>query len=105
MSGENKETKKEVSIDEMRKIAKLSRIKLEGEKLELMVKDFNQILEFVRQIENVDTENIKPMEHVLDHKNVRREDKEKESFHHDVIKNMAPSYEAGFFIVPKVIDA
>jgi len=101
----SKSNNPKVTVDEMLKIAKLSRIKLEGEKLNSMVKDFNQILEFVKQIEDVDTQNIKPMEHVLEHKNVRREDKEKESFHHDVIKKMAPSYEAGFFVVPKVIDA
>ncbi|MDH5716096.1 MAG: Asp-tRNA(Asn)/Glu-tRNA(Gln) amidotransferase subunit GatC [Spirochaetia bacterium] len=95
---------KEVSLNEVQKIAKLSKLRLEGQELENMAKDFNQIIQFIKQIETVDTSNVKPMEHVLEHTNVRRDDIAQQSLPPETVKNMAPSYEAGFFIVPKVIE-
>lgn len=94
-----------VSEKEVQKIAHLSKLNLEGDELQKLTGDFNQILEFVAQVDEVDTSGVKPMAHVLDHANVRREDIAAESLAIDDIRKMAPKFEAGYFVVPKVIDA
>ncbi len=94
-----------VSAAEVQKIAHLSRLSLEGEELEGLTRDFNQILDFVDQIGEANTDNIEPLHHVLDLQDVARGDEPGKSFTGDEVKSIAPDFSAGYFVVPKVIDA
>ena len=100
---ENSEHSK-VSPDEVKKIASLSRLNLEGKELISLTEDFNQILEFVQQISEVDTENVEPLNHVLDLENVTRKDEAGESFKREEVESIAPEFNAGYFVVPRVLD-
>ena len=64
----------------------------------------NDILEYMDQLNELDTDDIEPLSHVLDLTNVTRADKEKPSLdREDVLKN-APETDGEYFIVPKVIN-
>lgn len=93
-----------ISSDEVRKIASLSKLRLEGSELEKMAQDFNGILDFVAQITQADTSGAHVLDHPLGHTNAWRADQSEVSIGQDAIRAFAPKFEAGFFVVPRVIE-
>lgn len=93
-----------LSVAEVQKIASLSKLRLEGSELEKMAHDFNGILDFVAQIKEADTSGAHVLDHPLGHTNAWREDKSETSIDQDAIRAFAPKFEAGFFVVPRVIE-
>jgi len=96
---------KEVTSDEVKKIAALSKMNIEGSELEQLTQDFNQILDFVKQINEVNTKDIEPLKHVLNLENVTRPDEPVKSFDRSEVEKLTPNFSAGYFVVPQVIDA
>lgn len=91
-------------IKDVKKIADLANIKIEESEIESIQDKFNQVLEYVSQIEQFDLSGVEPMTHVNEAYNIWREDKVKESLPvQDVLKN-APKKNEQFFKVPKVIE-
>ena len=93
-----------VTPNEVARIAHLSKLNLEGGELEKLTADFNQILGYVQQISEVNTDNVSPINHVLDLQNVMRKDTPHDSLSTEDVKNLAPEFNAGYFVVPRVID-
>jgi aspartyl-tRNA(Asn)/glutamyl-tRNA(Gln) amidotransferase subunit C len=93
-----------ISIEEVKKIASLSKLRLEGSELEKMAHDFNSILDFVAQIKEADTSGAHALDHPLGLTNSWREDISEPSIDQDAIRAFAPKFEAGFFVVPRVIE-
>jgi aspartyl-tRNA(Asn)/glutamyl-tRNA(Gln) amidotransferase subunit C len=93
-----------LSVVEVQKIASLSKLRLEGSELDKMANDFNGILDFVAQIKEADTQGAPALDHPLGHTNADREDKPMSSIDQDAIRKFAPKFEAGFFVVPRVIE-
>jgi aspartyl-tRNA(Asn)/glutamyl-tRNA(Gln) amidotransferase subunit C len=86
------------------KVANLARIKIEDKDLEPMAAELNNILHWVEQLGEVDTENVEPMTSVADMRLRWRADEVTDGgYARDVVAN-APSREDGFFAVPKVIE-
>lgn len=101
----------EISVAEVQKIASLSKLKLEGEELTKMAKDFNGILNFVAQINEAKIEDAPAVQgvhttfdHPLGLTNSDRVDKPEASIGQDAIRQFAPKFDAGFFVVPQVIE-
>ena len=94
-----------VTTDEVARIAHLSKLDLEGSELQKLTEDFNQILGYVQQISEVNTDNVDTMSHVIGLKNVMRSDSPRDSLNIEDVKNLAPEFNAGYFVVPRVIDA
>ncbi len=85
-------------------IAKLSRLALTDEEVKLYSSQLNGILQYVEKLKELDTEGIDPTSHVLDLRNVMREDKAVPSLPvEDVLKN-APDRKDGFYRVPRIIE-
>ena len=93
-----------LSVAEVQKIAHLSKLSLEGSELEKLAHDFNGILDFVAQIKEADTAGAPAIDHPLGHINAQRDDKPQPSISQDDIRAFAPKFEAGFFVVPRVIE-
>lgn len=93
-----------ISAAEVQKIAGLSKLRLEGDELERMARDFNGILGFVAQINAAKTDHAPAIDHPLGHINADRADKCEPSINQDAIRAFAPKFEAGFFVVPRVIE-
>lgn len=94
----------EISVAEVQKIAGLSKLKLEGDELTRMAKDFNGILNFVAQINEAKIDGAPAIDHPLGLTNSERADKPEASIGQDAIRKFAPKFEAGFFVVPRVIE-
>jgi len=86
------------------KIARLSRIKIEEDKLEPLAAELNNILGWVEQLEEVNTDDIQPMSSVVDAKLRWRTDEVSDGDKLESVLKNAPNGEYGFFAVPKVIE-
>ena len=65
---------KNITIDEVKHIAKLSKLKIPDDKLDYYASEMDKILEYFKIISKVDTSNVEPLTHITDKRNVVRED-------------------------------
>ncbi|MEM6386146.1 MAG: Asp-tRNA(Asn)/Glu-tRNA(Gln) amidotransferase subunit GatC [Pseudomonadota bacterium] len=95
-----------MSIDRetARKVAKLARIKVDEEALDALAGEFNAILGFVEQLNEVDVDGVEPMTSVTPMRLKRREDVVTDGDQQDKVLSNAPDAREGFFAVPKVVE-
>lgn len=85
-------------------IANLSRIELNEHEKEMFVHQLSDILSYIEKLNNLNTENVKPLAYAMNVSNVFRGDKLEHSIPlEDVLLN-APAVKDVFFKVPKVIE-
>jgi|WetSurMetagenome_2_1015567.scaffolds.fasta_scaffold55926_2 aspartyl-tRNA(Asn)/glutamyl-tRNA(Gln) amidotransferase subunit C len=92
---------------EVLKIADLAKLHYKDEELDAFVLQFQNILEYVEQLKEVDVENVPPTSHVSlasdFEKHIFREDEIRTSLPEDASLSNAPDPGAGHFRVPKVL--
>ena len=93
-----------VSTDQVRHIAKLARIAMTDAEIERLAPELNNILGWVEQLAEVNTDGVEPLTAVIDQKLRLREDAVTEGNIRDEILANAPEAQHGFFAVPKVIE-
>ena len=74
------------------------------EEIERLVPEINNILGWVEQLGEVDTDGVEPLTAVIDQKLRLRDDKVTDGDCRDEVLANAPDAEHGFFAVPKVIE-
>ncbi len=92
-----------VTIQDVENIAKLAKLSFSGEEKEKFVEQFNQILQYMEKLNELDTDNVEPTYNVLELSNVMRKDKVKTWLTQEEALANAPKSNHGFFSVPKVI--
>ena len=93
-----------VTNEQVRHIARLARIAMTDEELEHLVPELNNILGWVEQLGEVNTDGVEPLTAVIDQKLRLRDDIVNDGNIRDEILANAPEAEHGFFAVPKVIE-
>lgn len=95
-----------MSIDTatVRHIAKLARIAMSEEELERLAPELNNILGWIEQLGEVDTEGVEPLSSVIEQKLRLRDDVVDDGDCRDAVLANAPEAQHGFFAVPKVIE-
>jgi aspartyl-tRNA(Asn)/glutamyl-tRNA(Gln) amidotransferase subunit C len=93
-----------LTIEEVKKIAFLARLRLTEEEEERYAGQLSAILEYAERLQKVDTSRIPPTATVLPFKAPLREDKVRPSTPRDRILSNAPATEEGMFQVPPVLD-
>jgi aspartyl-tRNA(Asn)/glutamyl-tRNA(Gln) amidotransferase subunit C len=93
-----------VTSDNVRHIAKLARIGMSDAEIEALVPELNNILGWVEQLGEVNTDAIEPLTAVIDQKLRLRDDVVTEGDIRDDVLANAPEAQHGFFAVPKVIE-
>jgi len=86
------------------RVAKLARIKVEDDALPALASEFNTILGFIEQLNEVDVEGVEPMVSVEPMRLKRREDVVTDGNQPAKILKNAPDAREGFFAVPKVVE-
>ena len=86
------------------KVAKLARIKVEDDALPALAEEFNTILGFIEQLNEVDIEGVDPMTSVTPQRLKRRVDKITDGDKQSLVLSNAPDAREGFFAVPKVVE-
>ena len=93
-----------VTVKDVEYIANLARLEFKEEEKEKFTEQFNRILNYMDKLNELDTSNVEPLYHVIDIKNVFREDKSRPGYPREEILKNAPSKNEYFFKVPKVIQ-
>ncbi len=92
-----------LSKEEVEHIALLARLSIaEGDK-QAFGEQLSQIVTFIDQLREVDTEGVPPTATISSQANVMREDVVEESLSVEKALSNAPQQEDGFFVVPKII--
>lgn len=93
-----------VNAEQVRHVARLARIAMSDAEVERLVPEFNNILGWVEQLAEVDTDGVEPLTAVIANDLRLRDDVVDDgNVRDDLLKN-APEAQHGFFAVPKVIE-
>jgi aspartyl-tRNA(Asn)/glutamyl-tRNA(Gln) amidotransferase subunit C len=95
-----------MQVDEatVRKITRLARIKVTDEEAKALKRELSGILDWVKQLDEVDTQGIEPMTRVVAMLLKKRADVVSDGGIADDILANAPVREDHFFVVPKVVE-
>ncbi|WP_299928057.1 Asp-tRNA(Asn)/Glu-tRNA(Gln) amidotransferase subunit GatC [uncultured Pelagimonas sp.] len=93
-----------IDIETAAKVAKLARIKVEDEALPALAQEFNDILGFIEQLNEVDVDSVEPMVSVTPMRLKRRVDGVTDGDQQEKVLKNAPDAREGFFAVPKVVE-
>ena len=92
-----------IKAEDIEYVAKLAKLKLSDEEKDKLVSQMADIVEFANNISKLDTDGVKPTNHILDVSNAFREDEVKPSYNREDILKNAPVKEAGCIVVPSII--
>lgn len=90
--------------DDVKGIARLARLSIAERDIPVYAKTLSSILDFVAQLDKVDTTKVAPMAHPLDMTQRLREDQVGQQVERDRYQENAPETEAGLYLVPKVME-
>lgn len=93
-----------LSKDDVRKIAFLARIRVPDERLDPLADELNNIVGWVEQLGEVNTDGVAPMTSVVDVPTPMREDTVTDGAITDKVLANAPDGEGAFYGVPKVVE-
>ena len=96
----------QISSDDVRKVAHLSRLELPEEKIDTYTIQLEKILSYVAQLEKIDTTNIPPTTRAVEVINVTREDNVSSSSSsvREKLLDLGPKREGDFYKVPKILS-
>jgi aspartyl-tRNA(Asn)/glutamyl-tRNA(Gln) amidotransferase subunit C len=92
-----------ITADDVRKVANLARLDLPEEKIATYTGQLERILDYVAQLESVDTEGVPPTTRAVEVVNVTRDDVVSATDVREQLLNEAPQRERDFFRVPKIL--
>ena len=92
-----------ISKEEVSKVAQLAKLKLNEEQIVNHVTQIEKILEYINQLEKIDTTNVPCTTRAIEVINNFRSDANVTYKYRDEILNLAPSREDDFFKVPRII--
>jgi len=95
---------KKIDAEQVRKVAKLSRLDLTETEVAEFAGQLSAILDYMEKMNELDTTNVEPLAHCLAVKNVFREDAARESLGTEKTLANAPQRDGEFFKVPKILD-
>ncbi|MDQ0230241.1 Asp-tRNA(Asn)/Glu-tRNA(Gln) amidotransferase subunit GatC [Metabacillus malikii] len=93
-----------ITKEEVKHVANLARLAITDEEVEVMTNQLDAIISFAELLNEVDTENVKPTSHVLDIKNVMREDIPKKGLANEEVVKNAPDHIDGYIRVPSILE-
>ena len=93
-----------MDTDTVNHIAGLARIGIDPEEVDGYARELSKILEFVEQMNSVDTGDVAPLTHPQDRLLRMREDRVTEADQREEFQRVAPDVEAGLYLVPRVIE-
>jgi aspartyl-tRNA(Asn)/glutamyl-tRNA(Gln) amidotransferase subunit C len=88
----------------VQRVALLARLNLAEHEVDDYVRKLGQILDYVEQLNEVDTEDVEPMVHAVELANVFRDDKVVPSLPRSLALANAPKSDGRCFLVPQILD-
>ena len=93
-----------IDKDTVIKISKLSRIHVKEEEIKSLSNDLSHIINWIKQLDELDTNDVEPLSGVnIDTLPLRKDEVTEDKNTENILQN-APEANSGFFVVPKVIE-
>ena len=93
-----------VTKDDVRKVARLSRIAVPDEKLDALANELNSIMGWIEQLNEVDVDGVEPLTSVVETSLPMRPDDVTDGNRRDEVLANAPKSDEGFFVVPRSVE-
>jgi aspartyl-tRNA(Asn)/glutamyl-tRNA(Gln) amidotransferase subunit C len=93
-----------LTTDDVRWVAHLARLEMSAAELDMIARQLSSILDYVNQLQQVNTEAVEPLAHPLPMHNVFRDDIPAPSLTVDAALANAPDRRGDFYAVPAVLD-
>ncbi len=93
-----------ITKDEVKKVAHLARLELNENEINSHAEQLEKILEYIKQLEKIDTNDVACTTRAIEVINVLRKDENNNSDCTEEILELGPSREDQYFKVPKIIN-
>ena len=93
-----------ITKEEVKKVANLARLELDEDEINNHADQLEKILEYIKQLEKIDTDDVLCTTRAIEVKNVFRKDENKTSDCTEELLELGPSREDKYFKVPKIIN-
>ncbi|QED46475.1 Asp-tRNA(Asn)/Glu-tRNA(Gln) amidotransferase subunit GatC [Cytobacillus dafuensis] len=93
-----------ISTDQVKHVANLARLAITEEEAEMFKKQLDAMISFAEELNEINTDHVEPTSHVLDMKNVMREDKPQEGLPQSEVLKNAPEHQDGQVKVPSIME-
>ena len=93
-----------LSQEQIKHVAKLSKLSYTDDELDNFVPEFGRIIDMVEQLQEVDTTGVPVTTHVTDARNIMREDVAVPGTDRDLMMRNVPQQQDGLIKVPAIID-
>ena len=93
-----------VTRDDVAYMANLARLKVTEDEIDQFQSDMNKILGYMDLLNQVDTSDVAPLDHVIELPLVYRKDEARQPLDHDDALKNAPDADSDYFRVPRVIE-
>ena len=93
-----------ITNEEVKKVANLARLELNDQAINNHAEQLEKILEYINQLEKINTDNVPCTTRAIEVFNVFRKDEKKNSDCTEEILELGPSREDEYFKVPKIIN-
>ena len=93
-----------ITREEVKKVAQLARLELNENEINNHAVQLEKILEYIKQLEKINTNDVPCTTRAIEVFNVFRKDENKDFVNYDALLELAPSREDKFFKVPKIIN-
>ncbi|KAB2331178.1 Asp-tRNA(Asn)/Glu-tRNA(Gln) amidotransferase subunit GatC [Cytobacillus depressus] len=93
-----------ISTEQVKHVANLARLAISEEEAEMFSKQLGSMIAFAEELNELDTEYVEPTSHVLDMKNVMREDVPQKGLPQSEVLKNAPDHQDGQVKVPSIIE-
>ena len=93
-----------IDLKTIKHIAKLSRISVDDERAKKLAGDLNSIFDFIEKLNELKTDQIKPLTSIAETSlKLRNDEIKSQNMREEIIKN-SPEKNEDYFVVPKVIE-
>lgn len=93
-----------ISAEQVKHVAHLARLAVTEEEANRLTQQLDKIITYAEQLNELDTDNVEPTSHVLEIKNVMREDKAKPGLPNEEVLKNAPDHQDGQIKVPPIME-
>ena len=94
-----------ITLEDVEYVASFAQLTLDEEAKQRLLREMGDLLAYVDKLNELDTDDVEPMMHVLDISNVYREDVVTGSLDHEAALKNAPKTDGAYFLVPRILDA
>ncbi|QEH33379.1 Aspartyl/glutamyl-tRNA(Asn/Gln) amidotransferase subunit C [Aquisphaera giovannonii] len=93
-----------LTIEDVAKVAILARLRVSPDELQMFTGQLNSIMDYVNQLQELETEGVEPLAHGVEVRNVFRDDVRGEALPREAALSNAPKRNQDSFLVPAVLE-